>query len=78
MPQVTLPTRVVQKSATPIDNILINHHEYKRISSNITSFISDHLPKLIIFENFKENSITKKSSQTVFRDFKNFNMDAFE
>ena len=78
MPQITLPTRVAQKSATPIDNILINHHEYKRISSNITSFTSDHLPKFIIFENFKENSITKKSNQTVFRDFKNFNMDAFE
>ena len=45
---------------------------------NITSFISDHLPQFIIFENFKANSITKIDNQTVFRDFKNFNMDAFE
>ena len=62
MPQITLPTRVPRKSATLIDNILINHHEYKCITGNI-SFISDHLPQFVIF---------------VFRDFKNFNMDAFE
>ena len=78
MPQITLPTRVAQKSATIIDNILINHFEYKCISGNITSFISDHLPQFIIFENFKENNITKNDNQTVFRDFKNLNMDAFE
>ena len=41
-------------------------------------FISDHLPQYIIFENFKENNITKNDNQTAFRDFKNFNMDAFE
>ena len=74
MPQITLPTRVAQKSAT-LNNILINYCEYKCISGNILSFISDHLP---IFENFKENSITKNGNLTVFRDFKNFNMDAFE
>ena len=78
MPQITLPTRVAQKSATIIDNILINHYEYKCISGDITSFISDHLPQYIIFENFKENNITKNDNQTAFRDFKNFNMDAFE
>ena len=44
MPQITLLTRVAQKSATLIDNILINHHEYKCIYGNITSFISDLLP----------------------------------
>ena len=42
------------------------------------NFISDHLPQFIVFENFKENNITKNVSQTVFRDFNNFNMDAFE
>ena len=78
MPHITLRTRVAQKSATLIDNILINHYEYKCISSNITSFISDHLPQFIIFEKFKENNITKNDNQTVFRDFKTLNMDAFE
>ena len=76
MPQITLLTRVAQRSATLIDNIFINHCEYKYIFGNITSFISDHLPQFIIFENFKENNITKNDNQTVFRDFKNLNMDA--
>ena len=66
---------MAQKSATLIGNILINHHEYKCISRNITSFISDHLPQFIIFENVKKSNIIKNSNQTVFRDFKNFNMD---
>ena len=78
MPQITLPTRMTQKSATLIDNILRNHYENKYISGNITSFISDHLPQFIIFDNFTENKITKTDNQTVLKDFKNFNMDAFE
>ena len=44
----------------------------------MASSISDHLPQFIIFENFKENNITKNYNQNVFRDFKNFNMDVFE
>ena len=78
MPQITPPTKVAQKSATLIDNILVNHFEYKCISGNITSYISDHLPQFVIFENFKENNITKNDNQTVFRDFKNLNMNAFD
>ena len=78
MPQISVPSRVAQKSATLIDNILINHCKCKCKSGNITSFISDHLPQFIIFENVKENNITKNDNQTVFRDFKNFNTDAFE
>ena len=58
--------------------MLINYQEYKCISGNITSFISDHLPQFITFENCKENNVTKNDSQTEFRDFKNFNMDIFE
>ena len=44
---------MAHKSATLTDNILINYSEYKCVSDNITSFISDHLPQFIIFENFK-------------------------
>ena len=78
MPQVALPKRVARKSATLIDNMLINHYEYKFISSKVSSFISYHVPQFIIFENFKENNITKSYSQTVFKYFKNFKIDAFE
>ena len=63
MPQITLPTRVAQKSATLMDNILINRHEYKCISGNVTSFISDHLPQVLIFKNFKENNTTIRRFQ---------------
>lgn len=35
-------------------------------------------PQLIILENFKENNITENVSQFEFRNFNNFNMDAFE
>ena len=59
MPQITLPPRVAQESATLTDNILINQYQYKCISGNITSFISDHLPQFTIFENLQENNITK-------------------
>ena len=37
MPQITLPTRVAGRTATLIDNILINSYENKCISSNITT-----------------------------------------
>ena len=33
-----LPARVAQKCAPFIDNKLINHHEYKGPSGNMTSF----------------------------------------
>ena len=80
MPQITLSTRVARKSVTLtlIDNILLNDYEYKCISGNITSFISDHLRQFLIFENFKENNITKNDNQTAFRDFQNFIINAFE
>ena len=60
-----------------IDNILINHREYKCVSGNIKSFISDNLLQFIILENFKENNITKNVRQTEFRGFKNFTIDSF-
>ena len=66
---------MTQKS-TFFDNILINHHEHK--CNTITSFISDHLPQYIIFENFKENNITRNDSRIEFRDFKDLIMDAID
>ena len=78
MPQVALPKRVARKSAIIIDNMLINHYEYRFISSKVSSFISYHVPQFIIFENFNENNITKSYNQTVFKYFKNFKIDAFE
>ena len=66
----------MNQKSTFFDNILINHHEYK--CNTITSFISDHLPQYIIFENFKENNITRNDSRIEFRDFKDLTMDTIE
>ena len=52
-PQITLPTRVTEISATLIDNIFVNNPSFKYLSGNITTSISDHLPQFIILENFK-------------------------
>ena len=51
-PQITLPTRVTEKSATLIDNIFVNNPSFKYLSGNITTSISDHLPQFVISENF--------------------------
>ena len=53
MPQITLPTRVTGRTATLIDNILINSYENKCTSGNITTSFSYHLPQFLIIENFK-------------------------
>ena len=77
LPQIILPTRVAQKSAALIDNILINHYKYECISGNITSFISDHLPQFISLETLRKITSTKLTIK-LFRDFKDFNMDVFQ
>ena len=48
LPQTTLPTRVTGRTATLIDNILINSYENKCTSGNITTSLSDHLPQFLI------------------------------
>ena len=35
IPQITLPTRINQKSATLIGNIFLNYHEHQCISGNL-------------------------------------------
>ena len=48
MPLITLPTRVVKKSKTLIDNIFYNQFSSEIISGNITVGISDHMPQFSI------------------------------
>ena len=74
-PQITLPTRITEKTATPIDNIFINSQTQKYNSGNITTSISDHLPQFIIIENGKEDNPANKTAKTTYRDYKNFDMD---
>ena len=54
-----------------IDNIVTNNYEHNCVSGNITSFISDHLPQLLIIEDLKQTP-NKEIPTISFRDYKNF------
>ena len=62
-----LPTRITEKTATLIDNIFVNGQTQKYNSGNITTSISDHLPRFIIIENCKGdvNQLTKLLKQHI-------------
>ena len=77
-PQITLPTRVNEKSATLIDNIFVNNPSFKYLSGNITTSISDHLPQFIILENFKGSNLKQERVSTTYRHFRYFNIDSFK
>ena len=77
MPQITLPTRITEKTATLNDNILINDNVLNCISGNITTSISDHLPQFIVLDSLLGTSTDEDSSQILYRSFKNFNEENF-
>ena len=77
-PQVTLPTRENEESATLIDNIFVNNPSFKYLSGSITTSISDHLRQFIIFENFKESNLKQERVSTTYRHFRYFNIDSFK
>ena len=77
MPQITLPTRVTGRTATLIDNVLINSYENKCTSGNITTSVSDHLPQFLIIENFKGQTYKIKNPKVTIRDYKNFSSESF-
>ena len=77
-PQITLPTRITEKTATLIDNIFVNGQTQKYNSGNITMSISDHLPQFIIIENGKGDKPTNKTAKSTYRDYKHFDMESFK
>ena len=78
IPQITLPTRVTGRTATLIDNILINSYENKCTSGNITTSTSDHLPQFLNIENFEGQTYKIKTPKAAIRDYKNFNSESFQ
>ena len=48
MPQIALPTRMTEETATLTDNIIINNNVLNCIYGNITTSISDHLAQFIV------------------------------
>ena len=77
-PQITLPTRITEKTATLLDNIFVNGQTQKHNSGNITTSLSDDLPQFIIIENGKGDKPTNKAAKTTYRDHKNFDMESFK
>ena len=77
MPQITLPARVTGRTATRIDNILINSYKNKCTSGSITTSVSDHLPQFLIIENFKGQRYKIKNPKVTIRDYKNFSSESF-
>ena len=78
MPQIKLPTRVTGRTATLIDNILINSYKNKCTSGNITTSVSDHSPQFLIIENYKSQTYKIKKPKVTIRDYKNFKSESFE
>ena len=62
MSQITLPTRITEKTTTLIDNILINNNVLNCISGNTATSISDHLPQFIVLGSLLGNSTDEDSS----------------
>ena len=78
MPQITLPNRVSGRTATLIDNTLINSYENKCTSSNIITSFSNHLLQFLITENFKGQTYKTKNPKVTIRDYKNLNSESFQ
>ena len=76
IPLITLPTRVTEKAATLIDNILTNSYKHNSncVSGNTTTYISYHLPQFLIIENFKQPSYKQNPSISFRRGLQNRTM----
>ena len=77
-PQIRLPTRVTEKSATLIDNIFVKNPSFKYLSGNITTSISDYLPQFIILENFKGSNLKRERISNTCRDFRCVDIGSFK
>ena len=75
-PHILQPSRITDFSQTLIDNIFLNTIDFKTVSGNFESQISDHLIQFLIIENFSPN--TSFNFHTIFRDYRFFNQDEFQ
>ena len=55
-PLIMQPSRVTSRSATIIDNILVNNLEIQSIGGNLTASISDHFPQFCFINSFEKNN----------------------
>ena len=69
------PTRVTSRSATIIDNILINDITTRSVGGNLTSTISDHFPQFCQVDIFGKGKAEQHVSYG--RSYKHFNQNEF-
>ena len=74
LPQILLPTRVTINSKTLIDNIFLSPNKFEKVSGNITTGISDHLPQFLLL---KKSFTQSTPSSNYERDWKNFDHENF-
>ena len=74
-PLITKPTRITERSATLIDNILTNRLNNCNINGILFSDLSDHLPLFTIEKNVKVKY--QNSSCSMKRNFSNGNVNNF-
>ena len=77
MPQIILTTRIIEKTATLISNILISINVLNYISGDITTSISYKLAQLIVLECLVGTSTDEERSEIFYRNIKNFNDENF-
>ena len=58
LPYILQPTRIIERSATLIDNIFSNTYAVNTTGGNLVLRIPDHLPQLLIVDNVKVNHKT--------------------
>ena len=74
-PLITKPTRITERSATLIDNILANRLNNNNINGILFSDLSDHLPLFTVEQNIKVKSqnYTAKMKRNISKE----NIDKF-
>lgn len=75
IPNITPLKSVTEKSAKLIDNIFTNNYGHNCVSSNTTTYISDHLPQFVAM---KYLLLAKKIPTISFRDYRNFSDNSFK
>ena len=68
LPQITLPTRITPQTKTLIDNIFSSPVKHNKISGNLITGISDHLPQFLLLD----KHLTQSTSEQFARNWKNF------
>ena len=75
LPFIHQPTRIIDSSATLIDNIFSNNIEDESISGNLFIKLSDHLPQFLIIHRTEDRH---KQANFYKHDYQKFDKESFQ